>query len=76
MWWRVRGGGGGVEEREKEWRMKGEKEGGGMRRPSLVRAMNEVVGRWFWVGGALRLVSDLAEVGSPLIVKVNTLLST
>ena len=62
VWWSIRGQ---RLEREKEWREKT-----GKQKPSLARAANDSVFWYFWIGGILRLVSDVALITSPLLVKV------
>ncbi len=51
--------------REKHWR-----ENGGQKRASLILAMNDSVKWWFWTGGVAKVISDTAQVTSPLLVKV------
>lgn len=65
LWWNLRGN---RDQREKQWRGKD-----GQRKGSLKLAMNDCVKRWFWIGGFLRLISDLSEVCSSLVVKVTNL---
>lgn len=62
IWWTLKGR---RRELEEEWRNKT-----GRRRPSLVWAINDSVKWWFWTGGLLKLISDTAQVTSPLVVKV------
>lgn len=62
VWWSVRGV---RAEREKQWREKD-----GRKRASLVFAMNDSVKWWFWTGGLFKLISDVAQITSPLLVKV------
>ncbi|KAF8579018.1 ABC transporter [Ramaria rubella] len=62
LWWTLRGSNG--PEREKKWR---EKEG--LKKPSLVLAMNDSVKWFFWSAGVLKVISDTAQVTSPLLVK-------
>ncbi len=62
VWWSVRGH---RAEREKQWREKD-----GRKRASLVLAMNDSIKYWFWFGGLLKLIADVAQVCSPLLVKV------
>ncbi|KAF7773337.1 hypothetical protein Agabi119p4_5504 [Agaricus bisporus var. burnettii] len=50
--------------REIEWR-----ENTGLKRPSLVWAMNDTLGRFFWSGGALKVASDMSALMGPLLVK-------
>ena len=40
------------------------------KRASLVFAMNDSVKWWFWTGGLFKLISDVAQITSPLLVKV------
>jgi uncharacterized membrane protein YdcZ (DUF606 family) len=40
--------------------------------PSLVWAMNDSVKWWFWSGGIFKVVGDVAQVTSPLVVKVRS----
>jgi hypothetical protein len=53
------------DERLKKWR-----EVDGRKRASLTWAINDSVKWWFWSGGFLKVVGDIAQVTSPLIVKV------
>lgn len=69
FWWNLRGTRY-RQRREEQWRTKD-----GQRKGSLVWAMNDTVKRWFWVGGVLRLISDISEVCSSLVVKVNLLVA-
>lgn len=62
LWWSIRGV---RAERERQWREKD-----GKRKASLVLAINDSVFWWFWSGGILKVISDTAQVTSPLIVKV------
>jgi len=62
-YWTLRGG---REKREKRWR-----EVDGRQRASLIYAMNDSVKWWFWSAGILKVISDTAQVTSPLIVKVS-----
>jgi hypothetical protein len=62
----VRGDG---EERLKRWREKD-----GKAQPSLTWAMNDAVKWWFWSSGVLKVISDTAQITSPLILKVGYLL--
>jgi hypothetical protein len=61
-WWALRGG---AKERELKWR-----EGSGRRKPSLTLACNDAIFRWFWIGGFLKFLSDMAQTTSPLVLKV------
>ncbi|KAG5721936.1 ABC transporter C family member 2 [Termitomyces sp. T112] len=51
-------------EREKRWRGVD-----GKRRASLIWALNDSIAWWFWSGGLLKVISDTAQVTSPLFVK-------
>ena len=62
IWWSIRGQ---REQREKEWREKT-----GLKKPSLAMAANDSVFWFFWIGGILRLIADVASITSPLLVKV------
>lgn len=62
VWWSLRGV---RAKREKQWRDKD-----GRKRASLVFAMNDSVKWWFWTGGLFKLISDVAQITSPLLVKV------
>ena len=62
VWWSLRGV---REEREKQWREKD-----GRKRASLVWAMNDSIKWWFWIGGLLKLIADVSQVTTPLLVKV------
>ena len=53
------------EERVKRWREKD-----GKKQPSLTLAMNDSIKWWFWSGGFLKVISDTAQITSPLILKV------
>ncbi|TFK46118.1 ABC transporter [Heliocybe sulcata] len=61
LWWTLRGN---RKERERQWREKD-----GRKKASLVWAMNDSVKWWFWSGGIMKVISDTAQVTSPLIVK-------
>ncbi|KAG6334059.1 hypothetical protein ID866_5033 [Astraeus odoratus] len=61
IWWTIRGN---RAQREKAWREKD-----GKRRASLMLAMNDSVKWFFWTGGILKVISDTAQVTSPLVVK-------
>jgi hypothetical protein len=60
--WAVKGN---ANELERKWR-----EIDGRKKASLVWAINDSVEWWFWSGGLLKIVGDLAQVFSPLVVKV------
>jgi hypothetical protein len=62
VWWSITGK---REAKEKQWREKT-----GKKKASLVWAMNDSVKWWFWSGGMLKVVGDVAQVTSPLVVKV------
>jgi hypothetical protein len=64
MWWAVTPGS--VEGKEKHWR-----EVTGKRKASLTWALNDSVKWWFWSSAILKLISDVAQVTSPLAVKVH-----
>jgi len=64
IWWSIRGH---REEREKEWREKT-----GKKKASLAMAVNHSVFYFFWSAGIFRLISDVAQITSPLLVKVNS----
>jgi len=53
------------EERLKRWREKD-----GKAQPSLTWAMNDAIKWWFWSGGIMKVISDTAQITSPLILKV------
>jgi hypothetical protein len=57
------------EERLKQWVEKD-----GRKQPSLAMAINDSVKWWFWSGGILKVAGDTAQVTSPLILKVGSLL--
>lgn len=63
IWWSIRGQ---RQEREKEWR-----ENTGKRKAKLALAANDSVFWFFWSAGILRLISDVALITSPLLVKVS-----
>lgn len=52
-------------ELEHEWRTNT-----GKKRPSLVFAINDSVKWWFWSAGVLKVISDTAQITTPLVVKV------
>ena len=62
VWWSITGK---RQAKEREWREKT-----GKKKASLVWAMNDSVKWWFWSGGMLKVVGDVAQVTSPLVVKV------
>ncbi|KAG9089780.1 hypothetical protein FS749_001062, partial [Ceratobasidium sp. UAMH 11750] len=61
VWWALQGK---RAEKEKKWREKD-----GLKKPSLVWAMNDSVRWWFWSGGLCVLISNVAQICSPLLVK-------
>jgi len=63
IWWSIRGQ---RQEREREWREKT-----GKKKASLAMAANDSVFWFFWSAGIFRLVSDVAQITSPLFVKAN-----
>lgn len=63
IWWSIRGQ---RQEREREWREKT-----GKKKASLARAANDSVFWFFWSAGIFRLISDVALITSPLLVKVS-----
>lgn len=65
VWWGLRGD---KEKREMEWKKSMRK------RASLAFAMNDAVFVWFWSSGVLKVIGDTAQVTSPLLVKVCTVI--
>ncbi|CAE6453958.1 unnamed protein product, partial [Rhizoctonia solani] len=61
VWWSMRGQ---RAKREQQWREKD-----GLKKPSLMLAMNDSVKWWFWTGGLCVLISGVAQICSPLLVK-------
>ncbi|TCD64284.1 hypothetical protein EIP91_004292 [Steccherinum ochraceum] len=61
VWWTLRRN---RAEKEKQWR-----ERDGRQRASLIWAMNDSIAYWFWSGGILKLVGDVATIVTPLLVK-------
>lgn len=61
VWWKIKGN---TDEREKEWRTKT-----GKKKASLTYAMNSAVFGWFWLGGIMKVMGDLLQITSPLVVK-------
>ncbi|PVG03230.1 P-loop containing nucleoside triphosphate hydrolase protein [Serendipita vermifera] len=59
--WTVRGD---YDKRLNNWKAKD-----GRRKASLTLAMNDAVFWWFWIGGILKLVADVGQMTSPLLVK-------
>lgn len=64
IWWNVLGK---KDEKVKNWREAQKK------KASLARAMNDSIMAWFWWGGVFKLINDMAQVTSPLLVKVRIL---
>jgi len=62
VWWSIRGQ---RQEREREWREKT-----GKKKASFIFAVNDSVFWFFWSAGILRLISDVAMITTPLLVKV------
>ena len=62
IWWSIRRQ---RQEREREWREKT-----GKKKASFAMAVNDSVFFFFWSAGLLRLISDVALITSPLLVKV------
>lgn len=60
-WWGVLGH---RDEREARWREASK------RSPSLALALSDAVSWWFWSAGILKLMADLAQNFSPLVVRV------
>ncbi|KAJ7104127.1 P-loop containing nucleoside triphosphate hydrolase protein [Mycena belliarum] len=60
VWWTLQGDRVG---REKYWR-----ETSAKKQPSLVLAMNDAVAWWFWTSGVLKLISDVTQITTPLLV--------
>lgn len=63
LWWMLTPGS--VEAKEKKWR-----EVDGKKKASLLWAMNDSVKWWFWTSALLKIISDVAQVTSPLVVRV------
>jgi hypothetical protein len=61
LWWTLHGDAKALEDR---WRKKD-----GRKKASLTLAMNDAIFWWFWVGGAMKLCGDVAQMTSPLLVK-------
>lgn len=49
---------------EKNWREKA-----GRKEASLVWTCSELAGSWFWIGGVYKLVGDITQICSPLLIK-------
>jgi len=64
IWWSIRGR---RQECEREWR-----ERTGKKKASLAMAANDSVFWLFWSAGIFRLISDVAQITNPLLVKVNS----
>ena len=47
----------------------GWREDTGRKQPSLAWALNDVLGRNFWLGGAIKVVGDTAQLMGPILVK-------
>ncbi|KAF5342067.1 hypothetical protein D9611_001575 [Ephemerocybe angulata] len=62
LWWTIAPGS--AEEKEKQWR-----EVTGKKKASLMWALNDSVKWWFWSAALLKVLSDTAQVTSPLVVK-------
>jgi ATP-binding cassette subfamily C (CFTR/MRP) protein 1 len=58
-------GGPRVDEMIHAWRTKD-----GRKDPSIVWALNDVLGREFWAGGVFKVLGDTSQLMGPLIVKV------
>ena len=67
LWWTILGN---REAKEKKWRNET-----GRKKPSIVLAMNDSIGWWFWSGGLLKVAADTAQITSPLVVKVGFIIS-
>ncbi|KAF9510627.1 hypothetical protein BS47DRAFT_1395826 [Hydnum rufescens UP504] len=61
VWWGI---GGNYETRERQWRQQD-----GKKKPSLAFAMNDAVKWSFWSGGLLKIIADMAQIASPLVIK-------
>lgn len=61
LWWSLSGG---QEQKAQAWK------DAHTQKPSLSRSLNDSIGAWFWWGGALKIVGDMAEITSPLLIKV------
>ncbi|RXW24280.1 hypothetical protein EST38_g1589 [Candolleomyces aberdarensis] len=62
LWWTLTPGS--VEAKEKKWR-----EVDGKKKASLLWAMNDSVKWWFWTSALLKIISDVAQTTSPLVVR-------
>ncbi|KAH0833242.1 ABC transporter [Lanmaoa asiatica] len=61
LWWSIRGV---RAEREKAWRKRD-----GKRKASLALSMNDSVKWLFWSAGILKVIGDIAQITSPLVLK-------
>lgn len=68
IWWALKGD---KAKREQEWREKS-----GLKKPSLMWTMNDSIKWWFWSGGVCVLISNVAQICSPLLVKVGDFIRT
>jgi hypothetical protein len=68
VWWTLKGD---RTKREQQWREKN-----GLKKPSLMLAMNDSTKWWFWSGGVCVLISSVAQICSPLLVKVGIITQT
>ena len=66
VWWMVTPGC--AADKEKQWR-----EVYGRKKASLVWAMNDSVKWWFWSSAVLKIIGDVAQMTSPLVVRVQIL---
>ena len=62
FWWTILGNRGA---KEKKWR-----DETGRRKPSIVLAMNDSIKWWFWSASLFKVTGDMAQITSPLVVKV------
>lgn len=67
LWWRLTGN---TEQKTEAWKATQTK------KPSLARSVNDSIGAWFWWGGVFKIVGDMAEITSPLLIKVSHLHSS
>ena len=58
-------------ELEDNWRSKD-----GQKRASLALALNDSLGRFFWIGGVAKVFADTAQLMCPLLVKVRCRISS
>ncbi|KAF8322189.1 hypothetical protein DL93DRAFT_2051237 [Clavulina sp. PMI_390] len=68
LWWSLKGNRG---ERERQWREKD-----GLQKASLILAMNDAIKWFFWPGGLLKIVADISQITSPLVIKALIKFST